>query len=859
MPSVSSLSLSLSLSCSVAHSKRYRRKVFLMMLKSRFFFPGEYDDDDDDDENNGDGFARKKKKKDTKGRDDDDGKAKERKGKGKGKDSADDAKRHNALLAIDIERLSDESYNNNNNNAKKGGIEQEDGVESDDTYTIAVNAEGNTGDVTVTVTTSSEQRGNETLRSHWIAAYSPARADVKAIAPIKYAILNTVSKGRYVEEGVAEVRFKLTSVREETYDFVLFGDSWRWKHYNRAEVFARSEAINLVGYLEPAHPRVVLVKTPSSLSSSSSSSGLIRRVAITWNSGRDASSTPRIEWRTNTNETSSTNWKQVVATKTETYSREDLCHAPATTYGFRSPGYVHTSILYDVDVNLAMRANAFEAIEYRLVDDATEPEKQEIYCCVYKPILQANQDTRSQQQPSSSSTTRETELLFFGDMARGSVDDAETWHISGSPAWNVSDSIARHVNVVNKNSSSKVQGVFLFGDLSYAKGYASVWDEFLAQITPWASQIPLLTNQGNHEYDTEVEFWPETRKGFEDLYGGNDSGGECGVAATVLFPTPRDDKETIGADSDWFKTEIGLISIVSMNTEADFKVGSRQYVFLERALKNIDRTRTPWVIVTGHRPGLVDSDEKPDPDDHESNRIESTDIGVMNMIQDHLWENLFLKFNVDLTFWGHHHVYQRSCSWEKFNASSDQIHPTEVFGIGRTNGCVQYSDANNIYSNPKAPISLVVGTGGASLVKQLSRPKSVFNEITLYTHGYIDLVAHNSTSLHCKFIDGIGENTVLDEFVILRTDNDARYENLLKIGFASVVLLITYLAFAITYRFFHPRSNSSSSSSSRSRLRPFGGPGGFTKLVDNEEEQEEQKEEIEEEEIEMGQIEKVYI
>ena len=70
---------------------------------------------------------------------------------------------------------------------------------------------------------------------------------------------------------------------------------------------------------------------------------------------------------------------------------------------------------------------------------------------------------------------------------------------------------------------------------------------------------------------------------------------------------------------------------------------------------------------------------------------------------------------------------------------------------------------------------------------------------------------------------------------------------------------LTCLAFAITYRFFHPRSNSSSSSSSRSRLRPFGGPGGFTKLVDNEEEQEEQIEEIEEEEIEMGQIEKVYI
>ena len=70
----------------------------------------------------------------------------------------------------------------------------------------------------------------------------------------------------------------------------------------------------------------------------------------------------------------------------------------------------------------------------------------------------------------------------------------------------------------------------------------------------------------------------------------------------------------------------------------------------------------------------------------------------MNMIQDHLWENLFLKFNVDLTFWGHHHVYQRSCSWEKINASSDQIHPTEVFGIGRMHA-LHVAIAKNRFSN----------------------------------------------------------------------------------------------------------------------------------------------------------------
>ena len=85
-----------------------------------------------------------------------------------------------------------------------------------------------------------------------------------------------------------------------------------------------------------------------------------------------------------------------------------------------------------------------------------------------------------------------------------------------------------------------------------------------------------------------------------------------------------------------------------------------------------------------------------------------------------------------------------------------------------------------------------------------------------------------------------------------------RYENLLKIGFASVVLLIACLAIAVAYRFFHPCSSKSSSSSSsstssrRSRPRPFGGQtGGFTKLVDDEEEEEEEEDD---EEIEMGQI-----
>jgi hypothetical protein len=39
-----------------------------------------------------------------------------------------------------------------------------------------------------------------------------------------------------------------------------------------------------------------------------------------------------------------------------------------------------------------------------------------------------------------------------------------------------------------------------------------------------------------------------------DRYGGGDSGGECGVPATRLFPTPRAAK-----DSAWWATTVGRV------------------------------------------------------------------------------------------------------------------------------------------------------------------------------------------------------------------------------------------------------------------------------------------------------------
>ena len=53
----------------------------------------------------------------------------------------------------------------------------------------------------------------------------------------------------------------------------------------------------------------------------------------------------------------------------------------------------------------------------------------------------------------------------------GHHDDAVTWHEYGSPAFNTS-------RFISLDAAAGSISTFLFGDVSYAVGYQSVWDDF---------------------------------------------------------------------------------------------------------------------------------------------------------------------------------------------------------------------------------------------------------------------------------------------------------------------------------------------------------------------------------------------
>jgi hypothetical protein len=62
------------------------------------------------------------------------------------------------------------------------------------------------------------------------------------------------------------------------------------------------------------------------------------------------------------------------------------------------------------------------------------------------------------------------------------------------------------------------------------------------------------------------------------------------------MPTKTNKQET-----EWYSFDVGAIHIIMMATELPCGTGSGQYAFLQADLANVDRQKTPWVIVAGHR------------------------------------------------------------------------------------------------------------------------------------------------------------------------------------------------------------------------------------------------------------------
>ncbi|KAL5079753.1 hypothetical protein RYX36_008174 [Vicia faba] len=192
-------------------------------------------------------------------------------------------------------------------------------------------------------------------------------------------------------------------------------------------------------------------------------------------------------------------------------------------------------------------------------------------------------------------------VIIFGDMGKAERDGSNEYADYQPGSLNTTDQLIKDLD--------NFDIVFHIGDLPYANGYISQWDQFTAQVQEISSTVPYMIASGNHERD-----WPNTGSFFNTP----DSGGECGVPA-----------ETI---------------------EHDWREGSEQYKFIENCLATVDRKQQPWLIFAAHRPL-----------GYSSNSWYAMEGSFEEPMGRESLQGLWQKYKVDIAFYGHVHNYERVC------------------------------------------------------------------------------------------------------------------------------------------------------------------------------------------------------
>lgn len=550
--------------------------------------------------------------------------------------------------------------------------------------------------VTVTVINSS---GNRNAK-HWLAAYAHPNPNVTQVVPAKYAVLTDVDP-TYAATGTVQVKFKLVNMRS-SYVFKLFEEDWQkglyWGHQtNRtlehAVAVATSRPVTFANPNGAEKIRTIPVSHDPPI------------VRVMWSSGGhlsdtySASSKPFIQYAS----ANSTEWESVNSATTHYYDYSDLCDEPATSIGYIDPGLIHSAL-----ISLAPGANS-ERIRFQVGVSGA---------------MSAIHEVKMPPGPGEKVT-----LAVYGDMGHAIEDDAVSWQSYGSPS--------KYVMAQLKADLDDIDVIFHTGDISYATGFGSVWEEFLNQISEIASARPYLTLIGNHEQIVKLDKFKPGQA--QTLYSGHDSGGECGVPYLRNFITPRaSDREP------WYSIDLGLVHVIAIDTEMDTSMGSPQRRWLEADLAMVDRSHTPWILFAGHRAMYVDSK-------YRGSRSRKGDEHVCETLRRDL-EPLLVKYRVSLATWAHTHTVQRSCA--------------VVNGA-----CVSRSQkkgGHTIYDKPSAPIHVVVGTGGASMSRTATY-LTPYMEYVDYLYGYSKLTAHNRTHLEWQFINANNtgsDGTVADSFFI---------------------------------------------------------------------------------------------
>lgn len=248
------------------------------------------------------------------------------------------------------------------------------------------------------------------------------------------------------------------------------------------------------------------------------------------------------------------------------------------------------------------------------------------------------------------------------------------------------------------------------GDISYARGFAAIWESFFDAMEPVFSAAPVLAVTGNHEAN-----WPGAGTAWNT--SSLDSGGECNAAFQHRFLQP--------AEPNWASFDIGPVHLVQLSTEDVLSPESAQLAWLASDLM---RASARWTVVLAHRFFYI------------SSSTQESDAAAGRALLDGGLEQLFMAHGVDLVLTGHHHSYQRSCA----------------VAFGR---CIPPRPDGSA----AAPVYVVGGHAGAGLSGFSSEPSGII-EVAIREHGYLACEA-NATHFSVASLRS-SDGTEMDAFVL---------------------------------------------------------------------------------------------
>lgn len=517
----------------------------------------------------------------------------------------------------------------------------------------------------------------------WIGAYSPADVNISAVVPVRFGYCD--EDNRYLSQGKGEMTFNFTNLRADVAFYYFTSSLSKPVLVAQAKEKVRFRNIN-----QPLRPRVV-------------PTGDYDVFQFLWSSA--TSKTPVLKWGTQSKQ-----YDHIEQATTSTIEKKSLCGSPANGVGWRDLGLIHNATFK------GMKALAGQKIFYIMGDEETKDFSQE-YVFLAPPL------------PGQQPLNRPTRVALYDDLGRGSSDSSYTWNEYGRPAYSTILSLGARI------AAGEIDAIYHGGDISYAEGYMAVWDFYGNMMAPVTSGVLYLTTVGNHESD-----WYNS----PSLYNNSDSGGECGVATTRLFPMPA----PATTDQPWWSYDIGLIHFVGISTEHNYSRGSIQYKWLEEDLRSVDRTITPWIVFGGHRAMYINSNY---------GTAVTSDIVVMDTMIEEL-EDLLFRYRVNVGFYGHNHVVQRHSA----------VYKKQVVQASQP---VIAEDGHTIHwhEDPQATVQMVIGSGGAMFTINAVEPKPAWNEMYMYQYGYTLLTAVNATYLDWQWVLSQTDE-VLDHMVITQSD-----------------------------------------------------------------------------------------